>query len=89
MKKMNITIVFFFSILLISCNNHSPELSEEEAKQLVLEHHSKSIGTVEIVSIKAESDGYRVVWKNVENCERGTDIVNQKGEVEMVVSEIC
>lgn len=88
-------IVIAFSLLLIlvmsGCNNLSePKISEEEAKSIVIKDHTKHIGKVEIISISHKGKEYIVKWKNKENCENGTDYVNdQNGEITNGVATIC
>lgn len=91
MKK----IVLAFSLLLIlvmsGCNTFSePTISEEEAKSIVLKEHTKYIGKVEIISVSHKRKEYIVKWENKENCENGTDYINdQNGEITKGESTIC
>ncbi len=72
------------------CNHLSkPKISEEQAKSIVLEDHTKSIGTVEIKSVIHKGNHYIVKWGNKENCENGIDYIDDqncnliKGEAEI------
>jgi uncharacterized protein YcfL len=87
MKK--ITIVLLLSLILSGCNNIESKISEEQAKQIVLEHHTKEIGEVEIISVTTKFNKYIIEWENKENCEKGTDSVNKNGELKMIEASIC
>lgn len=93
MKNIAIIFVLLFTFILGACNNinsNTPKVTEEEAKQIVLEHHTKEIRKVEIISVSRESDIYIIEWENDENCEKGTDSVsNEDGEIEMIEASIC
>ncbi|PFA63062.1 hypothetical protein CN378_18685 [Bacillus sp. AFS015802] len=83
---MKRTIFTFSSLLLVGCQGIESDLTEDQAIAIVMEHHS---GKVEIVSVTKEWNKYIVAWENEENCEWGTDSVNEKGEVENEETAIC
>ncbi len=88
-------IVLVFSSLLIlvvsGCNYFSePKISEKEAQSIVLKAHTSHIGNAEIKSISHQGNEYMVKWENEENCENGTDYVNdQNGEITKGETAIC
>lgn len=89
--KLNLKkIILFFLVLFIfvGCTNISESVSEKEAKQLVIENHTKDIGTPEIISIEIKSNNYIVEWENKGNKEWGIDKVTKDGEVKMVERRI-
>ncbi len=84
-KVISILLLLF---LAVGCSSISDSLSEEEAKQLVIEEHTNSNGTPQIVSIYIKWNAYIVEWENVENTEWGTDKVTKDGEVKMIEASI-
>ena len=73
------------------CNNFTtPKISEDEVKSIVLKQHNKHIGKVEIISVSHKGNEYLFEWENKENCENGTDYVNdQNGEISKGETTIC
>jgi uncharacterized protein YcfL len=84
-KVIPILLVLF---LAVGCSSISDSISEEEAKQLVIEEHTNSNGTPQIVSIHVKWNAYIVEWENKENQEWGTDKVTKDGEVKMIEASI-
>lgn len=85
-------IILVCSLLFMpGCNNFSePEISEDEAQSIVLKQHTKHIGKVVIISVSHKGNEYLVQWENKENCESGTDYVNdQTGEITKGEVSIC
>ncbi|WP_433744470.1 hypothetical protein [Falsibacillus pallidus] len=79
-------------VLIVSgCNSFSnPKVTEEEAKSIVMNDHSKHIGTVEIISVSHRGHKYIVKWENKDNCENGTDYVDdQSGKIKNGITSIC
>jgi hypothetical protein len=74
--------------LLIGCSNIKDSLSEEKAKQLVIEKHTNFNGKPSILSIEIKSNAYYVEWENRGNKESGIDKVTIEGEVTMVEAQI-
>ena len=70
--------------ILVGCTNIEDSISEEEAKQLVLNQHMEHIGTPSIVSIEIKDNAYFVQWVNTENKESGTDKVTKDGKVKIM-----
>ena len=77
-KWLTIVLMLF---ILVGCTNIEDSISEEEAKQLVLNQH---IGTPSIVSIEIKDNAYYVQWVNTENKESGTDKVTKDGKVKIM-----
>lgn len=73
------------------CSTFSkPNISEEQAKSIVLENHTKHIGKVEIKSVSHKGDKYVVKWENKENCEHGTDYIDdENGKILKGETTIC
>ena len=91
MKKIGYIIVFVLVLFIASgCNDATPKITEEQAKSIVIEQHTNTIGEVEIISVTHKNNEYIIEWENKENCENGIDSVDdQDGEVEMVEASIC
>jgi hypothetical protein len=91
MKRIVIECSLLFILLMNGCNNFStPEISEDEAKSIVLKEHTSHIGKVEIISISHKGNEYLVKWEIKENCENGTDYVHdQTGEITKGEVSIC
>jgi hypothetical protein len=88
LKKL-LYILFFFSLLSVGgCSNIEDSISQNEAKQLVLEQHKNNIGGPSIVSIEVKNNAYYIKWENKENKESGTDKVTKDGEVKMIEAQI-
>lgn len=86
-----VSAVFVSLIVLVSgCNHADLNVSEEQAKSSVVEHRTRHIGTVEILSIELKRNNYIVEWENEGNCEHGVDSVDgENGEIELISAEIC
>jgi uncharacterized protein YcfL len=84
--EMKKRVFMLTSLLLIGCQGIESDLMEEQAKAIVMEHHS---GTVEIISVTKERNKYIVSWEKEDNCEWGKDTVNKKGEIEKEEPSIC
>lgn len=89
MKKITIIAFLLLVSILSGCNSINSKITEEQAKQIVLEHHTKEIGEVEIISATTKFNKYIIEWENKENCEKGTDSVNKNGEIKMIEASIC
>ena len=76
-------------LLLAGCSSIQKVITEDEAKQLVLDNHYNHNGKTEILSIELKNNKYYIEWEIKDNCERGKDSVNKKGEIEMIVASIC
>ncbi|AZB42074.1 hypothetical protein CEF21_07100 [Bacillus sp. FJAT-42376] len=88
MKHISIWICILF--LTAGCSSPKTGISEAEAKEIVLDQHSGSIGRVEIISVSLDSDTYKVKWKNTENCEKGTDYIDRgSGKIMKGEGSIC
>lgn len=84
-------MIFILLLLLVSgCDNSDVMISEEQAKSVVIEHHTGNIGEVKIIWTSHKNDQYTIRWVNEENCESGTTTVNDNnGEIETVEVSIC
>ncbi len=87
MRKVIFVILLTF--VLSSCNNIESTISEKQAKSIVVIHHTKHIGEVEIKLVSIKFNKYIIQWENQENCEKGTDSVNKKAEIKMIEASIC
>jgi hypothetical protein len=57
-KFVTTIIVISLSFVLISCQSIETELSEEQAKSIIIEHHTSEFGEVKIKSIKTKYNKY-------------------------------
>ncbi|MBM7694885.1 hypothetical protein JOC77_004364 [Peribacillus deserti] len=89
MKKAVIIFTLILSLITSGCNIIESKITEEHAKLIVLEYHSKDIGEVKIISVTTKFNKYIIEWENRDNCENGTDSVNTKGELKNIVTTIC
>jgi uncharacterized membrane protein YkoI len=91
MKRIVIACSLLFILIMTGCYNFSrPEISEDEAKSIVLKEHTKHIGKVKVISLIHKGNKYVVQWENEENCENGTDYVHdQTGEITKGEVSIC
>ena len=76
-------------LLLAGCSSIQNVLTEDEAKQLVVDNHFNHNGKTEILSVELKNNKYYIEWEIKDNCERGIDTVNQNGEIEMIEASIC
>lgn len=89
-KKIYFKLYLLISVLLLAgCSSIQNVITEDEAKQLVLYHHYNENGKTEILSVELKNNKYYIEWEIKDNCERGKDSVNKKGEVEMIEASIC
>ena len=92
MKSKAIRVIFFLlmMVLLVGCTNIEDVISEEAARQLVIEKRTteNTYGTVEIISVEIKRNSYYVEWENKENTEWGMDRVTKDGEVKMMEATI-
>src|SRR5690625_483550 len=82
MKRLIFLIVMFLiSIFVVSgCHGTSAnksKLTEEEAKQIVMDEHQRDVGEVEIISVITKDDKFIIEWKN-DPIEEGIDSINAK-----------
>lgn len=68
MKKTAAILVLFLSFILSGCNSIDSKISEEQAKSIVVEYHTKHIGKVETISVTTKFNKYIIEWENKENC---------------------
>ena len=78
-------------MVMSGCNHKAmPKISEEQAKSIVLKSHAKNIGKVEIRSVSHKGNEYIVKWENKDNCENGTDYINdENGKIINGETSIC
>lgn len=78
-------------MVMCGCNQKSmPKISEEQAKSVVLKSQAKNIGKVEIKSVSHKGNEYIVKWENKDNCENGTDYINdENGKIINAETSIC
>ncbi|MFI8574904.1 hypothetical protein ACIGEL_04260 [Rossellomorea aquimaris] len=61
MKRILLPFSFLFLLVVSGCNSFStPEISENEAKAILLKEHTKNIDNVEIISISHRGKEYIV-----------------------------
>lgn len=91
MKRVFLAIALSIMLITSGCSNSSePKLSEEEIISIVLKNHTSHIGKVKILSIAHNGNEYIVEWEIKENCEYGTDYINdQNGEIKKGETTIC
>lgn len=82
-----ILILFLSSLFLVGCSLSS-SVSEEQAKEIVIAHHTDEHGEPEIVTIEKKWGSFYVTWEKKTNFEGGIDKVSRKGEVKMVEAYI-
>jgi uncharacterized membrane protein YkoI len=86
MKKL---VAIAILIFVGGCLHPKPKITEEQAKTIVIKQHSGNIGKVEIISINHENGEYKIKWTNKENCESGTDKIDESGEIKKSEATIC
>ncbi len=85
MKQTIISVFLMCSILVIGCSSDQP-VTENQAKQLVVDEHDRSGGTVDIVSISTEEDKYIIAWE-IDPISEGKDSVDKEtGQLKMIES---
>lgn len=89
MRKAIVIFVLLLTFLLSGCNSIDSKITEEQAKSIVVKHHTKQIGEIDIISVTTKFNKYIIKWENKKNCETGTDSVNKKGEIKMIEASIC
>jgi hypothetical protein len=89
MKKIILIFASIFFCIVSGCQGIEFVVTEEQAKSIVVEHHTKHIGEVKILSVTTEFNKYIITWENKDNCESGTDSVNKKGEIKNLGTSIC
>lgn len=89
LKKITIILVLLLSLILSGCNSLESKITEEQAKQIVVERHASDIGEIKIISITKKFNKYVVEWENEENCEKGIHSVNKNGEIKLIEYRIC
>ncbi|WP_461611819.1 hypothetical protein [Cytobacillus kochii] len=88
MKKTSRLLLFLLLLFLSSCSTApEPKISEQQAKSIVIEKNTRTIGNVTIVSIEQKGNNYIIKWENPENCESGVEHMNhQSGKI--ITSEV-
>ena len=86
MKRFFLVLSLFFVFVMAGCSNISEsKILEDEAKSIVLKNHSGTTGNIEIISITHKGNKYIVKWENKDNCEDGTDYINDRnGEIKKI-----
>jgi len=75
------------SSVLLGCTDNT--LTEDEAKQMVLDNQYVHNEETEILSVELKNNEYYIEWLIDGDCQRGIDSVNSEGEIEMIEAEIC
>ncbi|MGM0898243.1 MAG: hypothetical protein ACQEV0_10090 [Bacillota bacterium] len=88
MKRFSL-LLFILAFFLASCMQE-PQITEQQAIDIVEQLHTNSFGTAEVISIDYGWGRYEVEWENRGNCEWGIDHVDgEDGRVEMKQASIC
>lgn len=77
MRKILIMFLSSFFILSACSNSTNIEITEEEAKEIVINCHSSDIGEIDIVSVVTKPNKFIIIWEN-EPLEEGVDSINKK-----------
>ncbi|RLQ92232.1 hypothetical protein [Planomicrobium sp. Y74] len=90
-EKNGFIFLLFFSFYIVAgCQSASPNVTKEEAAEIVIEMNSGEIGEVEILSTSHNKGEYIVEWQNTDNCQHGVDHINdQNGEPIKSETTIC
>lgn len=88
MLRKVLVSVLILTLALTGCSNIEDKISEDEAKELVIEKRSGNVGRVEILSIEKKRDSYIIEWINEENMEKGIDEVDKNKEIKDLELEI-
>lgn len=84
MKKSYLLLYAILLFGLVGCTN----ISEEKAKQLIIEEYSNELGEATIISTEEKNEEYYIKWENKKDKSRGISKVLSDGEIEIVESEI-
>lgn len=84
MKKSYLLLYAILLFGLVGCMN----ISEEKAKQLVIEEYSNELGEATIISTEEKNKEFYIKWENKKDKSRGISKVLSDGEIEIVESEI-
>lgn len=86
MRKIGLIFLSLIFILTACTHSTNKEITEEEAKEIVINCHAGDVGDIDIVSVVTESDKYIVKWEN-EPLEEGVDSINKKtGDLKTIES---
>ncbi|NRD76611.1 hypothetical protein HPT25_03785 [Bacillus sp. BRMEA1] len=91
MKKIVLILCISLISVMSGCNHFSKtKISEEQAKSIVLKKHTNKLGKVVIKSVSHKDNEYIVKWGNKENCENGTDYIDdENGKLIKGEASIC
>lgn len=92
MRKLGSVLMVVLLLLQFGsgCEQRNPEITKEQAKTKVIEHHKIKNGMIKIRSITHKNNEYIIEWENKDNCEHGIDKVDdQNGKIKMVEASIC
>lgn len=90
MKKIPLILfLLFFIIVITGCNSISSndqKITEEKAKQMVLDKHSRECAELEFISVISKSNKYIIQWE-IDPLEEGKDSINKEtGKMKMIES---
>lgn len=78
-NRIDLTLSLLLNLIVSGCGKLlEPKISEEEAKSIVLEEYSDDFGEVTILSVSYKEIKYIIEWENKENCEEGTDYIDDQ-----------
>lgn len=87
MKKIGSILILVILLVTTGCE---PKITEEQAKSIVIKHHTNENGKIEIISVTHKNNEYIVEWEKKDNCERGIAHINdQNGEMGIREVSIC
>jgi len=89
--KLNFTkyaLITLLIFLLAGCTNIEDSISQEDAKQLVIEYHTNDNGSPSILSVELKKNSYYVEWVNTGNQEYGLDQVTKDGKIKIIEATI-
>lgn len=77
MKKTLLALVLG-AVILTACTHPDPQITEEQVKEIIMKMHAATTDEVKIISVTHKRGKYIVEWENKENCESGTDHINDQ-----------
>ena len=87
--RRSILFAFIFIMFLTGCNQQ-PQITEQQAIDIIEQLHTNSFGDAEVISIDYHWGRYEVEWENADDCQWGIDHVDgEDGSVKMKQATIC
>ncbi|MBU9711895.1 hypothetical protein [Evansella tamaricis] len=84
-RKVSVLFVLLL-LILVACGNSEPEITQEEAESIVLQHLTEDLNKdkneIKIKSVSNDSGNYIVEWEIEEGCEFGSvQVDDQSGDI--------